>query len=408
MNLSLIRNRSFDFLWCARTISLLGDAIFEIGLTLLIYDKTGSTIAMGMNLIMFFLPSWIFGFIGGIAADRYDRKTIMVLSDMTRGGILLILPAFINNANWSLIGIYIITFLLSTIGQFYRPASGSILPQIVDGDSLVLANSALNTTTQIIGIVGPALTGIIVRLFGTIATIYADSLSFFIGALLTLFIHTELRVDKTTEAKGFKLFFTDLSRGITYVAGKKDLKLMLILMFILNGLLGPLNVVLPVYSNHALKMEVTGYSMMLSGFSVGSLIGAAVVNIIVKYLGFGMLIGAGIVAIGVGLATMGIFENLYYAVFTMAVVGVGAGILNVIISVLIQKTTPGDFLGRVLSTLGVIGTTTVPLSIAVASVLLSYMTANIYFIFGGLIALMFSVWYFIYGRSYITYTGKSR
>ncbi|TZE81095.1 MFS transporter [Calorimonas adulescens] len=403
-----MKNRSFDLLWCARTISLLGDALFEIGLTLFIYDRTGSTIAMGMNLIMFFLPSVMFGFFGGILADRYNRKLIMVLSDMARGIILLILPVFINNDRWSLASVYVITFILSTVSQFYGPASSSILPQIVGNDSLVLANSTLTTTIQVINIVGPSLAGVVVKLYGTTATIYADSFSFFIGALLTYLIRIEGKVGKAEEIKGIKSLYTDLAIGVKYVLGRKDLKLVLTLMFILNALLGPLNVILPVYARNALRMAVEGYSMMLSSYAVGSLMGAAAVNFVVNYLGFSMLIGVGIISIGAGLATTGVFENLYYAVFAMAVVGIGTGIINVLVTVLIQKTTPADFLGRVSGTLAVIGVATVPLSIAVASVLLNYIDADVYFVCSGLVAVLFSVWYFIHGRSCVSYEEKAQ
>lgn len=404
VNINLFKNRSFDLLWCAKSISLLGDSLFEIGLTLLIYDVTGSTVAMGMNLVMFFLPSLIFGFIGGIAADRYDRKLLMIVVDLLRGAILLIFPLFINEYSFSLMGIYVTTFILSALSQFYNPASGSIIPQLVGNDFLVPANSALNTTSQLIGIVGPALAGIIVRLYGTYATIYADSISFFLSAVFVMLIHVSTADVSPRYDNGFKGFYTDLKQGISYVVKRRDLIVILTLMFVLNSFLGPMNVILPVYADNTLGMEVTGYSMMLSGLSVGALIGAALVNFIVGFIGYGSMIVTGIAAIGIGLATLGIFQNLYYAVFTMAVVGVGVGLINVIISSQVQKTTPREYLGRVLSTLGVIGTATVPLSTAVVSVLLSYITANTYFITCGLLILAYFVWYFVSTRDYNTDT----
>ncbi len=395
----VFKNRSFLLLWCARTISLLGDAFFEMGLTLLIYDKTGSTIAMGMNLIMYFVPSWIFGFIGGAAADKYTRKTIMVLSDLMRGLILMFLPVFISGDNWTPVLIYAATFVLSTLGQFCNPASGAILPQIVEGDSLVAANSAMNTMKQLVGIVGPALAGIIIKQFGTIATIYANMASFFISCALVSMIRIAAGGGKSAVKEKDKGFYSVIVEGLSYVAKRADLKVLLMLMVILNALLGPLNVILPVYADNVLGAEVAGYSSMLSGYSVGSLAGAALVGIFMKFAGIDALIAIGIAAIGIGLATLGIFANLYYAMTIMAVAGIGAGIISVIVSVMIQKTTPEDLLGRVLSTMGIIGTTTAPLSIAVTSVLLNYISPNTFFIICGFIALAFFAWYAVYSRA---------
>ncbi len=406
MKTKVFNNGSFLLLWCARTISMLGDSLFEIGLTLLIYDRTGSTIAMGMNLIMFFVPSWIFGFIGGVVADRYNRKTVMVLSDILRGIILLFLPMFICPKAWPVAWVYIITFILSTLGQFYNPASGAIVPQVVDAGSLVMANSAINTAKQLVGIVGPALAGIIIGLHGITATIYANIFSFFISSFLIFFIHTMNSSVNIETKKGAHGFYTGIIDGVSYVAGRRDLKLLLMLMFIINAFLGPLNVILPVYADNTLGYEVTGYSMMLSGYSVGSLAGAASVGFIMRYAGYDVLIAAGIATIGIGLATLGMFANLYYAISVMAVVGIGSGILTVIASVMIQRTTPEDLLGRVLSTMGIIGTTTVPISIAVTGILLNYITSKTYFIICGLIVLVFLAWYVIHIRSF-DINGKS-
>lgn len=120
----------------------------------------------------------------------------MVLSDMARGIILLILPVFINNDRWPLASVYVITFILSTVSQFYGPASSSILPQIVGNDSLVLANSTLTTTIQVINIVGPSLAGVVVKLYGTTATIYADSFSFSLEPCLHILFVLKERLEK--------------------------------------------------------------------------------------------------------------------------------------------------------------------------------------------------------------------
>src|SRR5690348_12853609 len=114
--LAVLRQRNFALLWAGGLISMLGDWLLFIALPFYIYNLTGSALATGAMFIAETLPIVVFGSIGGVFADRWDRKRTMIIADLLRAALLLLLA--VQSPDW-LWAIYLVVFVQSSVGQFF-------------------------------------------------------------------------------------------------------------------------------------------------------------------------------------------------------------------------------------------------------------------------------------------------
>src|SRR5262245_64342232 len=140
--LAVLRQRNFARLWAGGAISMLGDWLLFIGLPFAIYHMTGSALATGAMFIAQSLPTLLFGALGGVFADRWDRRRTMIVADLLRAALMLLL--LIVHSAEMLWAIYLVVFVESSVSQFFNPAKGALIPNLVEERDLMPAN-ALNT-----------------------------------------------------------------------------------------------------------------------------------------------------------------------------------------------------------------------------------------------------------------------
>jgi len=148
----LFRNDRFVSLWAAQAVAQTTNTALQFVLLILIVEKTGSSLAGSGLIIALASPPVVFGLVSGVLVDRWDKRTVMIITNTLRA-VLTVLLIFADD---SLIAIYAITFLTSTMGQFFLPAAASAVPSFVTRRQLLSANSAFIITltfSQLVGMV---------------------------------------------------------------------------------------------------------------------------------------------------------------------------------------------------------------------------------------------------------------
>lgn len=140
----LFKIRDFRYLWTGQVVSDFGDSMTSLALLLLVLELTGSISALATMAIILAIPSLTFGLVAGVYIDRFDRKKIMIYSDLLRG-IFVLGFLFVDSPDkvWIL---YVIGFIQAAIGTFFTPARSAILPNLIDEDLLLSANSISQTS----------------------------------------------------------------------------------------------------------------------------------------------------------------------------------------------------------------------------------------------------------------------
>src|SRR6266540_2998176 len=146
--LRVLRHRAFAVLWLGGLLSLVGDWMLITGIPLVVYQLTGSTLALGAAVAANALPRVLVGSVAGVFVDRWDRRRTMVVCDLLLG--LGLLPLLVVRDARDLWLIALVLLWESSVVRFYQPAEGALLPRVVPDDELIAAN-ALNGFSMSVG-----------------------------------------------------------------------------------------------------------------------------------------------------------------------------------------------------------------------------------------------------------------
>lgn len=180
-------NRDYRHLMIGRFISQAGDWFNSVALFTLLLNLTGSGEAVAIILIIKMLPTFFFGPLAGVVADRFNRKAIMILADILRG-ILGFGFLFIHTADQVWI-VYLLTAAQIVLSTFFEPAESAAVPNIVRRQDLVTANAFSSATWSVTLAFGAAIGGFVTDAFGRNTAFVIDALSFFVSALFIWLAH---------------------------------------------------------------------------------------------------------------------------------------------------------------------------------------------------------------------------
>jgi len=193
--LGVLRRGDFRMLWGAQAASQLADKFLMFSLIVVVYNLTKASSTESLLMIAYTLPSVMLSAPAGVWADRHDKRTLMLLTNVVRAALVLLIPLSqlvpgIHGQVWPLI---VVTLLFSAVGQVFAPAEAASIPFLVNRDQIMTATSLFMTTVIVTLVVGVPLATLSIKLFGDMAPFYIGSALFGIAALGIWRIATSLR-----------------------------------------------------------------------------------------------------------------------------------------------------------------------------------------------------------------------
>jgi DHA3 family macrolide efflux protein-like MFS transporter len=348
------------------------------------YKKTGSSIALGLSVLCFTVPSVLIAPLAGVFADRLDKKKIIINTDILNGIIMLIFSYFIFLDSYPIYTPYIFMILSSIITAVFNPAISSSIPVIVEEKDLKDANTLNQITSQITNILGPVLAGILIAFINIGLLFFINGLSFLICAIIESFIVIP-KIIIETSTQGIASQFKE---GLIYVAKNRSL-LYLVMAggVIINFFLAPLSIYETILSTKILNVGSTGFGMMNSAISVGALIGALLIMLNVFNDKYKMTV-LGLCLEGTAVALLGLVPNYYVVLSAESILGLGIAMASVGISTLYQTLIPKDKMGRVMALASTLCSVSVPLGTLLGSIIIAYIPLNIILLISGIFILV--------------------
>jgi predicted MFS family arabinose efflux permease len=354
--MALLRgNRDFRQLWLGQVVSQLGDWFDTIALFTLVLRLTGSGRAVGLVLVARFLPSVVLGPLSGVLADRFDRRHIMIASDVARALVVLGF-LFIRDPEQIWL-VYVLTVLQLAFSAFFEPARSAALPSVVAPRDLVTANAISSVTWSAMLTLGAAVGGPVTDWFGTDAAFVIDSLTYLLSAVLVWSVRLPRREPrpkrKLTLAKS--LGVTDTLEGLRYVR-RRPRVMALLLVKPAWGIGGGILTLLPVFGEKVFRLSLgavggaaLGMSVLYAARGVGTAVGPVLMR---RFYGetreqMQRTIGVSFVVAGAFYVLFGVAENFPLALLWLAVAHMGGSVLWVFSTVLLQSTVEDEFRGRV-------------------------------------------------------------
>src|SRR5260221_43736 len=272
-----LRQRNFRLFWFGQMISLMGTSMQIIGKAWLVLELTHSAWQLGLVGALQSLPVLLFSIFGGVFADRWPKRRVLLVTQSAAMIQALLLWALIATGTIQLWHIYVLAMLLGLTNSLYLPASRAFVVEMVGRGALpnaVALNSSLSTLARI---VGPGLGGIIIAASGITMLFLLNALSFLpvmVGLALIKSRDLHARALQPTNAGNRQKTWQSLREGVAYV-WKTPAVLLVILVVGLVLLFGSnFNVVLPLFATDVLHVGATGFGFLSAAIGVGALLSA--------------------------------------------------------------------------------------------------------------------------------------
>lgn len=379
-----LKHRPFALIWAGQTLSRFGDNLYQVGLAWWVLETTGSAAAMGTVLILSMVPSLLLLLIGGVLVDRWPRIQVMLLSDGLRGGLLGILALLAWGQRLDLWHIYLGSILLGMTSAFFRPAYVALIPEVTPREILPSANALTELGGQLTGILGPALAALLVAQGGVTTAFFLDSLTFWVAALCL--VPLRRFPGPSRQAAQSRNILGDIGEGLAVVGGTGWLWGTILMLSLIN-LTGrsPMNVSLPFLVKDNIGAGVDTLGLLLSLFSIGSVLGTIWLGHQTGLRRRGRVIYFALVVVGLVTALLGLPLPLPGLGLAMLLLGLALAVVNLTWTNLLQETIPSAVFGRVasLQTLGI--ELILPLGFALAGWATDSFGAATVFISGGLL-----------------------
>lgn len=298
----VLASRNFRLLWVGQAIAAFGDKFTEIAIPILVYTITGSATQLGVAFLVQVFSTLVFGLLAGVVADRWDRKLTMVWSDILRAALIfliLLVPTFFASTTSQLGALYVLSFVIAAVKQFFVPAKVATIPDIVDESQLMAANSLDQSTMTLIAFLGYAAAGFLVDRIGAEAAFMVNIATFLVSALFIGFIHIPPQAAKDPTAVKPSII-AGIREGIRFVWSVPILQGTAVLSIIAPSAVGATQVLLVIFSHDVLRADAAGYGLLEGIFGLGIAFGAFLLGRYANHLRRGFLFGAGVVGMGVG------------------------------------------------------------------------------------------------------------
>ncbi len=391
-NTSVFKNRNFLFLFTGAFFSAPGYYVYLIGVEWLMLSITGNRSLFGFLFLAASVPRLLFMTTGGIIADRFNKRTILFLSDLSRAclvGVILILVMNNQIAPW-----HLITFaaLFGVSDAFSHPAVNSLTSTILEGEQLQKGNALIQMTNQISPILGPLAGGSFIWLVGF------KGVFMLAGAMLLLSSLTvfQIRVNKTRETLNNSGAWSEFKEGIAYVRNHNFLASVMVMALFLNFFVtGPLSIGIPLMVKDVFHEDALGLTTLEVSLGAGALLGSILLASIGAIKKPGYLMLASITLFGGLYAISGLGIGLYINAGLFLCIGFLLQFVNVPLITMVQQTTDQAMIGRVLSLLMTVSTGLVPISYLVTSSLIAAgISIQFITITGGLVVAVIALLYF--------------
>ena len=366
----VLKNNRFLVLWSGQIFSQLADKVYLVLMIAIVanqFQLPNQPISKWVSPIMvaFTIPAILFGSLAGVYVDRWHKKSILVVSNLIRGGLVLVLPSLLLFAHGKTLfkaiplgfGLMLaITFAVSTFTQFFAPAEQAVIPLIVKDKDLLAANSLYTTTMMALLIVGFAIGEPLLDIADNLAshTALPDNIgkeilvggAYAIAGIILLALQTGEKIQDSDKEQPHP--WQDIKDGIKYLGKNRRVRNALVQLVILFSVFAALAVLAVSLADRIPQIEAEQFGFLLASAGVGMGASAAILGNKGQSINRALLSLIG--SIGVTASLIGLSfstENLWLALGMTALLGAFAALIGVPMQTTIQSKTPVEMRGKV-------------------------------------------------------------
>jgi MFS family permease len=343
-------HRNYRLFWTGAFLSNVGTWMQAVAQGWLVLKLTNSPFWLGLDAFMATSPGFVFTLVGGVFADRIDRRRLLLVTQVVAGAAALSLAVLVATSvvnRWMVLGF---SFVTGSCMALASPSYLALTYDLVGREDLANAVALNSTQFQLSRLVGPALAGLAFRVFGLAGCFFANGLSYIAVVTALWMVRTELHSNAPAQTLKEKTnLWRDLVEGLRYVRNRPRVSSLLLLASI-NSLFGaPYFTLVPLYARDIFHLGETGLAVMMGTAGGGAFLGALLVAYLGDFRRKGWFVLGG--AIMFGLCIMGFAVASRLAMSLIFLFGLGCAIVVsiAITNTLLQKLVTDQMRGRVMS-----------------------------------------------------------
>jgi len=359
----VLRHRSFLALWIGQLVSQIGDQFVIIAVLVLINRLTDSTVPVGIVGLCLTAPPLLLGLIGGVFADRWNRKALMIASDVLRGLAVLAL-VMVRRADQLYI-LYLITFTAASVGVFFAPARNAVIPNIVPERLLLAANALIQGSQVIAMILGASMAGFIVDWLGIGFAFVFDALTFFVSAIAIVTMHVS-RTNVIERQGDVREIWAQLKEGLSFIKRNPFLTNVMVITGQATFGFAAIFVLGVMHLGEVLGIDAKGFGILYAVEGLGVVVGGAILTRFVSRIRTNWVVAICMIALGVSIIAFAAAPSYMLVMVSMMVIGLSIVSARAALATLTQALVPDEKRGRVESAVAMVMGAATSVSIGLA------------------------------------------
>jgi MFS family permease len=343
-----LSHRNYRLLWFAALGSTIGTWMQSYAQSWLIFDLTKSNFFLGLDSFLGQLPILLLMLIGGVIADRHDRRRLLTGSQYTQAFSALMLALLVATGNVTLPFIFLLSFIAGCGQAFGGPAYQAMIPSLVPRRDLPNAIALNSTQFNLSRVLGPVAGGLVLAAIGVAWCFALNGLSFFLVVIALASLNLPPHVPSTSP----RALKAELKGGLQYVRANRLLLLLTMLAFVTTFLAMPVSTFLPAFATQYLHSSHTPekrLAMLMASQGLGAIVGALVIGSIGRFKHMGRALLTGQILLALFVAAFAASRTLSLSLPLLFIAGMCSMAVFSMSFSLLQLTVPDELRGRVLS-----------------------------------------------------------
>lgn len=342
------RSRNYGLYFFGRAVSQFGTWMQRTAVIWVVYSITHSAFLLGVTIFAEQFPSFLFSIFGGVAADRYDRYKVIKVTQIASMAQAVLLALLVITGHTLVWAILVLSVILGIINAFDVPARQALVHDVVaDQDDLPNALSLTTATASLAQLLGPALSGIVLSVFGAGVCFLINAASFGGVIVSLLLMKLPAHEEKRSEKKIGKAF----AEGLAYLKKEPNLGLIILMLALISLLVLPYNTVLPVFAKVVFKGDASTFGYISSFVGVGAVIGTIFLASRKPGSHLKKILFVSTLLMGAGLICFSQIKNFPLAMFFAMIAGFGSVAQFTVSNIVVQSESAPGMRGRVISIL---------------------------------------------------------
>jgi predicted MFS family arabinose efflux permease len=380
-------------MWFGACTSSVGTWMQKVAQSWLVLEISGSSFWLGLDAFLGEIPIFLFSLVGGVVADRVERRFVLLASQILQMSCAFLLAILIGTGIVEIWHILVLSFMVGTAQAFGGPAYQALIPTLVERDDLPNAIALNSIQFNLARVIGPILGGLALTQLGAVWCFALNGVSY-IAVIVSLMM---LRV-RFIPAKTVETFMDSVKEGISFVRKQGTMEALIVLAFLMTALGIPMITFLPVFAKNVFQGGPTVFTIFLSCLGAGSVAGALVVAAYGNIKRKGMFAILLLICMGVGIAGFALSTSLVASCILLFLSGACTIAVFSMVSSLVQLITNNEMRGRVMSVYNVAFRGGSPIGSLVTGYMMPIFTAPTVLAWNGVLLLGIGLYFLLVQR----------